>query len=152
MTGPGPGGWGSAAVAFGGLTAPWQLVEPMPLEVVFTRAERLRSGAGRTVRHWAGRLAAKHAVLRLLGEAVTPEHLGAVEVLPRPTPLCERTTACLHGHPPGVRLTGALGDREAGGTRIRVSVSHTADLAFAVALAAARLPEDHDLGAVSTWT
>lgn len=145
-------GWGSAAVAFGGLTAPWQLVDPMPLEAVFTRAERLRSGAGRTLQHWAGRLAAKHAVLRLLEEPATPANLGAVEVLPRPTPLCHRTAACLHGHPPAVRLTGALDGREAGGTRIRVSVSHTADLAFAVALSAARLPEDHDLEAVSAWT
>ncbi|GAA1307775.1 phosphopantetheinyl transferase [Saccharothrix xinjiangensis] len=150
-------GWGGASVAFGGLTAPWQLVDPMPLEAVFTRAERLRSGAGRTLQHWAGRLAAKHAVLRLLGEPATPANLGAVEVLPRPTPLCHRTAACLHGHPPGVRLTGVLGGREAGGgeaggARIRVSVSHTADLAFAVALSSARLPEDHDLEAVSAWT
>ncbi|ONI90734.1 phosphopantetheinyl transferase [Saccharothrix sp. ALI-22-I] len=145
-------GWGSAAVAFGGLTAPWQLVDPMPLEVVFTRAERLRSGAGRTLQHWAGRLAAKYAVLRLLDEPVTPEHLGAVEVLPLPAPLCGRTAACLHGHPPGVRLDGALDGREAPGARIRVSVSHTSDLAFAVALTSARLPEDDDLEAVTAWT
>ncbi|KOV86305.1 phosphopantetheinyl transferase [Nocardia sp. NRRL S-836] len=144
--------WGSAAIAFGALTAPWQLVEPMPLEVVFTRAERLRSGAGRTLQHWAGRLAAKYAVLRLLDEPVTAEHLGAVEVLPLPAPLCGRTAACLHGHPPGVRLTGALDGREAPGTRVRVSVSHTADLAFAVAVTAARLAEDHDLEAVTAWT
>ncbi|WP_033438563.1 4'-phosphopantetheinyl transferase [Saccharothrix sp. NRRL B-16314] len=144
--------WGSAAVAFRDLTAPWQLVEPMPLETVFTRAERLRSGAGRTLQHWAGRLAAKYAVLRLLDVPETAETLGAVEILPRPTPLCSRTAACLHGHPPGVRLSGDLSVHEAPDTRIRVSVSHTADLAFAVALVSAWLPEDHDLEAVSGWT
>lgn len=144
--------WGSAAVAFGGLTHPWQLIDPLSPEAMFTRAERLRSAAGRTLQHWAGRLAAKYAVLRLLDVPATPEHLSAVEVLPRPTPLCGRTAACLHGHPPGVRLTGALGNRERAGTRVRVSVSHTADLAFAVALVSARLPEDHELEAVSAWT
>lgn len=144
--------WGSAAVSLRDLTSPWQLVDPMPLETVFTRAERLRSGAGRTLQHWAGRLAAKYAVLRLLDVPATARHLGAVEVLPRPTPLCSRTAACLHGHPPGVRLSGALGTREGPDTRIRVSVSHTADLAFAVALVSARLPEDHELEAVSAWT
>jgi phosphopantetheinyl transferase (holo-ACP synthase) len=144
--------WGSAVVAFRDLTAPWQLVEPMPLDTVFTRAERLRSGAGRTLQHWAGRLAAKYAVLRLLNVPETAESLGAVEILPRPTALCGRTAACLHGHPPGVRLFGELGAHEAPDTRIRVSVSHTADLAFAVALVSAWLPEDHDLEAVSGWT
>lgn len=145
-------GWGSAVVAFRGLTAPWQLVDPMPLEAVFTRAERLRSGAGRTLQHWAGRLAAKYAVLRLLDVPATAKWLGAVEILPQPTPQCGRTAACLHGHPPGVRLSGALGAHEGADTRIRVSVSHTADLAFAAALRSARLPEDHDLEAVSGWT
>jgi holo-[acyl-carrier protein] synthase len=139
-------------VSFRDLTAPWQLVDPMPLETVFTRAERLRSGAGRTLQHWAGRLAAKYAVLRLLDVPATADHLGAVEILPRPTPLCHRTAACLHGHPPGVRLSGGLGPCESQDARIRVSVSHTADLAFAVALVSAWLPEDHDLETVSGWT
>ncbi|GGS16459.1 phosphopantetheinyl transferase [Actinokineospora fastidiosa] len=127
--------WGSAVVAFRGLSAPEELVAPMALDSVYTRAERLRSGEGRTLQHWAGRLAAKHAVLRLLGVPVSEESLGGVEVLPRPSAMCARSAACLHGHPPEVRLRSPLSaDRP-----IRVSVSHTADLAVAVALSQ---PED----------
>ncbi|MGW5050514.1 phosphopantetheinyl transferase [Actinokineospora sp. NPDC004072] len=122
--------WGSAVVAFGGLSAPEELVAPMALDTVYSRAERLRSTEGRTLQHWAGRLAAKHAVLRLLGVPVSEESLGGVEVLPQPSPMCSRSAACLHGHPPEVRLRSPL---TATGS-IRVSVSHTADLAVAVAL------------------
>jgi holo-[acyl-carrier protein] synthase len=144
--------WGTAVVAFRGCTAPQQLLGPLPVETVFTRAERLRSGGGRTLQHWAGRLAAKYAVLQLLDVPADAEALGAVEVLPELTPLCARNAACLHGHPPGVRLGAALAGRAGDDARVRVSVSHTADVAVAVALATARLPEDHDLEAVSAWT
>ncbi|MGX7825649.1 phosphopantetheinyl transferase [Actinokineospora sp. 24-640] len=133
--------WGSAAVAFRGLSDPAELVAPMALEAVYTRAERVRSGEGRTLQHWAGRLAAKHAVLRLLGVAATPESLAGVEVLPRPSAMCARGAACLHGHPPEVHLRAPLRADDVR-TRIRISVSHTADLAVAVALTAATLPED----------
>ncbi|MFI7679281.1 phosphopantetheinyl transferase [Actinophytocola sp. NPDC049390] len=122
------------------------------METVFTRAERLRSGGGRTLQHWAGRLAAKYAVLQLLDVPADAPALGAVEVLPEVTSLCARNAACLHGHPPGVRLGAELAGRAGDDTRVRVSVSHNADLAVAVALASARLPEDHDLEAVSAWT
>lgn len=132
--------WGSAVVSFRGLTAPEDLVAPMTVDTVYTRAERLRSSEGRTLQHWAGRLAAKHAVLRLLGVPATAESLGGVEVLPRPSALCARNAACLHGHPPEVHLHPPL--RGTTATRIRISVSHTADLAVAVALTAADLPED----------
>ncbi|MFD1149150.1 holo-ACP synthase [Saccharothrix hoggarensis] len=145
--------WGSAAVVLDGLTAPRQLVWPMRLEEVYSREERLRSAAGRTLQHWAGRLAAKYAVLSLLGLPATARHLGRVEVLPQPSAMCARTTACMHGHPPGVRLLDGLSedaDTGAGG-RIGVSISHTADLAFAVALVSARLPEDDVVEAVGGW-
>ncbi|CAM2919839.1 hypothetical protein SAXI111661_08360 [Saccharomonospora xinjiangensis] len=141
-----PVSWACATVSFAGVRSPAALVDPLPLEVVFTRAERIRSGSGRTVQHWAGRLAAKCAVLRLLG--LDPAHranadlLGEVEILPRPSVFCTRTTACLHGHPPGVRLPAALRDRVETGTRIGVSISHAASTAIAVALASAPLPED----------
>ncbi|APU13227.1 MULTISPECIES: hypothetical protein [Actinoalloteichus] len=119
--------------------------EPVSIDEVFTRAERLRSGAGRTLEHWAGRLAAKYAVLRLLAVAETAEHLGQAEVLPQPSPMCAATAACLHGHPPRVRLSGDLARRaaERGGEQIRVSISHTRDTALSVAIASAPLPEDH---------
>ncbi|MEU8385258.1 hypothetical protein, partial [Streptosporangium sp. NPDC048865] len=98
--------WGSAIVGHAGLTGPRELVGDMPLEVVYTRAERLRSARGRTLQHWAGRLAAKRAVLRLLGLPPTPERLGQVEILPLPTAACRAGRACLDGHPPAVRLRG----------------------------------------------
>ncbi|MEU4702626.1 phosphopantetheinyl transferase [Nonomuraea dietziae] len=144
--------WGSAIVGHAGLTSPRELVGDMPLEVVYTRAERLRSASGRTLQHWAGRLAAKRAVLRLLGLPPTPEHLGQVEILPLPTTACRASRACLDGHPPAVHLHGdlaALPSRPAGPAApdggagwIRVSISHTDVRAMALAVRTRRLPED----------
>jgi holo-[acyl-carrier protein] synthase len=134
--------WGSAVVGYAGLTRPQELVGAMPLEEVFTPAERVRSAGGRTLQHWAGRLAAKQAVLRLLGVPSTAERLGQVEVLPQPTPACRGDAGCLDGHPPAVRLTGRLAGLDGPGMSIRVSLSHTSQRALAVALRAARLPED----------
>ncbi|WP_049575308.1 phosphopantetheinyl transferase [Nonomuraea sp. SBT364] len=134
--------WGSAIVGHAGHRSPGELVGGMPLEVVYTRAERLRSG-GRTLQRWAGRLAAKRAVLRLLGLPADAECLGQVEILPLPTPACQAGPACLDGHPPAVRLHGDL--RSLAGTGdgwIRVSVSHTDVRALALAVRTARLPED----------
>ncbi|WP_196449606.1 phosphopantetheinyl transferase [Planomonospora sp. ID82291] len=138
--GGGPDRWGSAVVGYAGLARPQDLVGAMPLEEVFTPAERVRSADGRTLQHWAGRLAAKRAVLRLLGVPPTAGRLGQVEVLPEPTPACRGDAACLDGHPPAVRLTGRLAGLDGPGGRIRVSLSHTARYALAVALRAARLP------------
>lgn len=135
--------WGSAMVPFTGVRRPDELVDPMPVERVFTRAERMRSGTGSTVEHWAGRLAAKYAVLRVLGTDASAERLGEVEILPRPTGMCRRDTACLHGHPPAVHLSEPL-RRLCPNRRVRVSISHAAGLAVAVALASAALPEDED--------
>ncbi|WP_228010572.1 holo-ACP synthase [Nonomuraea phyllanthi] len=133
--------WGSAMVGYAGLTRPRDLLEGAPLEQVFTRAERVRSARGRTLQHWAGRLAGKRAVLRLLGLAPTAERLGQVEVLPRPTTACRGDAACLDGHPPAVRLTGELAGLAGPGGQIRISLSHTAQRALAVALRAPRLPD-----------
>ncbi|MEQ3550189.1 phosphopantetheinyl transferase [Pseudonocardia nematodicida] len=134
------GAWGGAVVPYGGLTDPAALVAPMPVNGVFSRSERLRSGAGRTLQHWAGRLAAKRAVLRALGVEPGVTALGAVEVLPRPTPTCARDTACGHGHPPGVTLHPPLTGDPA--STVRVSISHTDDLAVAVAVTGPALEED----------
>ncbi|MBB5082732.1 phosphopantetheinyl transferase [Nonomuraea endophytica] len=134
--------WGSALVRFADFTRPQDLVGAMALDAVYTPAERVRSGAGRTLQHWAGRLAGKYAVLRLLDLPPTAELLGSVEVLPRPTPVCEQSAACLDGHPPAVQLSGELTARARSGERIRISLSHTDGHALAVAVAAARLPED----------
>ncbi|MGC5015545.1 phosphopantetheinyl transferase [Streptosporangium sp. DT93] len=153
--------WGSAIVGHAGLTSPRELVGDMPLEVVYTRAERLRSSGGRTLQRWAGRLAAKRAVLRLLGLPPTPERLGQVEILPLPTAACRADRACLGGHPPSVRLRGDLaalpsadgpdgpadpagpaGPAASGAGWIRVSISHTDVRAVALAVRTRRLPED----------
>ncbi|WP_157251751.1 phosphopantetheinyl transferase [Nonomuraea typhae] len=134
--------WGSALIRFGDLSRPQELLGQMAVDAVYTPAERLRSSAGRTLQHWAGRLAGKYAVLRLLDMPPTAELLGQVEVLPRPTPACRKSTACLDGHPPAVQLSGSLRARARSGERIRISLSHTDGHALAVAVSAARLPED----------
>ncbi|MFG1709980.1 phosphopantetheinyl transferase [Nonomuraea sp. M3C6] len=134
--------WGSAVVGYAGLTRPQDLLGEAPLEEVFTRAERMRSAGGRTLQHWAGRLAGKHAVLRLLGLPPTAERLGQVEVLSQPTPACRGGAACLDGHPPAVRLNGELSELAGSGEQIRISLSHTGERALAVALRSAQLPED----------
>ncbi|QYC42705.1 hypothetical protein Nocox_25520 [Nonomuraea coxensis DSM 45129] len=132
------GRWGSAVVRHAGLDRPADLLADLPggarLEEVFTPAERVRSARGRTLQHWAGRLAGKRAVLRLLGLPATPRRLGQVEVLPRPTRACRADAACLDGHPPAVRLTGELSGLAGAGEHIRLSLSHTAERALAVAL------------------
>ncbi|MFD2349951.1 hypothetical protein ACFSTC_12185 [Nonomuraea ferruginea] len=48
--------WGGAAVGYAGLRRPVELLDGMRVEDVFTSAERVRS-SGRTLDHWAGRLA-----------------------------------------------------------------------------------------------
>ncbi|MBP2707922.1 phosphopantetheinyl transferase [Microbispora sp. RL4-1S] len=133
--------WGSAVVGYAGLARPRELLGGLRLEDVYTPAECVRS-AGAALQHWAGRLAGKRAVLRLLGLPSTAEHLGRVEVLPRPTPACRATAACRDGHPPAVRLGGSLAALERPGERIRLSISHTDQWALAVALLSAALPED----------
>jgi len=98
--------WGSAVVRHAGRTRPGELLPGMRVEDVFTPAERVRS-AGPTLEHWAGRLAGKRAVLKLLGLPATARHLSGVEILPQPTTECRADAACLDGHPPAVRLRGA---------------------------------------------
>lgn len=134
--------WGSALVGFTGLSRPQDLVGDMRLDVVYTPAERIRSGTGRTLQHWAGRLAAKRAVLRLLGVEPTEEHLGQAEVLPRPTANCAKTEACHVGHPPGVRLGPLLTGPAGADRQIRLSLSHTTGRVLAIAVASGRLLED----------
>ncbi|TXK39216.1 phosphopantetheinyl transferase [Nonomuraea sp. C10] len=138
--------WGGAAVGYAGLTRPVELLDGMRVEDVFTSAERVRS-SGRTLDHWAGRLAGKRAVLRLLGLPPTATHLGQVEILPLPTPACQADATCLDGHPPAVHLHADLAART-DPRGIRVSISHTGSHALAVALSSPHLPEDDRRGGV----
>ncbi|MFC5821173.1 phosphopantetheinyl transferase [Nonomuraea harbinensis] len=139
--------WGGAAVGYAGLTRPVELLDGMRVEDVFTSAERVRS-SGRTLDHWAGRLAGKRAVLRLLGLPPTATHLGQVEILPLPTPACQADATCLDGHPPAVHLHADLA-RRTDPRGIRVSISHTGSHALAVALSSPHLPEDDRRGGVA---
>lgn len=129
--------WAFEAVRFDRSTNPADLVAPARPAVAFTRAERSRSAVGSTVQHWAGRLAAKRAVLRLLGLDQTEDALGSVEILPRPAVTCRRSAECRHGHPPAATLTGRVDRqaRRAGLTGIEVSISHDSGVAAAVAFA-----------------
>jgi phosphopantetheinyl transferase (holo-ACP synthase) len=130
------GGWAAARVAFAGVATPAALVHPAQVANVFTRAEQVRSISGRTIAHWAGRLAAKYAVVALLGgDTCGAGQLGEAEVLPRPTAACRRSAACLDGHPPAVRLRGSLAALAAarGVAEIQISVTHAAGVAVAVA-------------------
>ncbi|MEV6032049.1 phosphopantetheinyl transferase [Nonomuraea sp. NPDC052116] len=127
-------GWSCSRVAFAGIRDPAELVRPAALESVFTRRERLRSKAGTALESWAGRLAAKRAVVGALGYDSPPGPLTEVEILPRPSPACRRSHECAHGHPPAVTLAGTLARRAARARSIQVSVSHTSDIAVAIAL------------------
>ena len=109
-----PDGWPS----FRG--APW-----------WTPAERVVA-AGRGPAHGAGRLAAKMAVLDLLGLAPDHSALAEVEVLPQRTARCSGGPACPLGHPPGVRLRDGLA-RRFPGVSVSASISHSTTLAVAVA-------------------
>jgi holo-[acyl-carrier protein] synthase len=130
--------WAFEVVRFGpGTDAAGLVANPAS---AFTRAERLRSATGTTVRHWAGRLAAKRAVLRLLAVEETDDALGAVEILPKPAVTCRRSRSCHHGHPPAAALTGRVAEAASrkGVAAIEISISHERDLATAVAFAPCR--------------
>lgn len=92
---------------------------PRLAERVFTEAERSYAAArARPGRHLAARFAAKEAVVKALGHS-GGLGLGEVEVLA--------------GEPPRVRLSGRAAEVAAGAT-VEVSLTHSRELAAAVAL------------------
>ena len=114
-----------------------EMLGRMRIDEVFTREEQIRSGRGSSLQHWAGRLAAKQAVLRLIGVPTTASWMQQAQVLPAPTRNCEANHKCMHGHPPSVvfgpelELAAVLvGIRGA-----EVSITHTERTAMAIALA-----------------
>lgn len=102
---------------------------------VFTRRERRLCAAGRGLESWAGRLAAKRAVARVLdrgADGCVP--LGDIEIVPRPSALCRDPDRCPAGHPPSVRLHGVAAQRVPLGHTVEVSISHTRTVAVGLAM------------------
>lgn len=134
---------GVAMIDFGGMSTPEQMLGRMDPDRVFTRGERLRSRQGVTLQHWAGRLAAKQAVLRLIGVPVTEEWLYQAEVVPAPSPLCRSDHRCLHGHPPRVVLGPdlELAAMSEGCEAVTVSITHSDSTSLAVATPSRRRDE-----------
>lgn len=134
---------GVAMIDFGGFHTPEQMLGRMDPDRVFTRVETLRSRQGVTLQHWAGRLAAKHAVLRLLGLPVTEEWLFQAEVVPSPSSLCRSDHRCLHGHPPRVVLGPdlELAVMADGCDAVVVSITHSDTTSLAVAVPSRRRTE-----------
>jgi phosphopantetheinyl transferase (holo-ACP synthase) len=109
------------------------LVAPLNCDDVFTAAERRHCTARASLERWAGRLAAKRAVLACLG---LDGHLAEVEVVPGPHEGQALPHLCERGHRPVVRLSGAA---EAARLRlgldgVELSISHADGLAAAVAV------------------
>jgi holo-[acyl-carrier protein] synthase len=123
-------GW--AMVVHGGHRSPAELLAPSPLGEVFTPAEMRLCGSVRGLTRWAGRLAAKRAVVAAAGAPPWP--LRDVELLVERS-ACYAPHRCAQGHPPLVRLHGDAAGWWPDGVVVDVSISHTRRAAVAVALA-----------------
>jgi len=108
-----------------------------PIQEVFTSGER-RFRATKSPEGRAGRLAAKRAVAQLLGvDAPDVEFLRSIEIIPRAEGQCFSPHQCERGHPPTVTLHGPSA-APAGGSQVVVSITHTRDVAVAVAVSFAK--------------
>lgn len=102
---------------------------------VFTARERRLCVAGRGLEGWAGRLAAKRAVARVLDRgAGVRVRLADIEIVPRATALCTDPDRCPKGHPPSVRLHGAASHHVGWAGAVEISISHTRTVAVGLAL------------------
>jgi phosphopantetheinyl transferase (holo-ACP synthase) len=119
-----------------------ELLGGRPVDEVFSQRERRLLAGERRLFRWAGRLAAKLAVLELLGEVsldgVPPLH--QIEIVPERAGRCFDPGRCARGHRPIVELPAGAGDG-----RLDVSISHERDVAVALAI---RTPGDGSGGAV----
>lgn len=116
--------------------SPADLVAPAAVEDVFTVAERVHCSERRSLDRWAGRLAAKRAVLDCLG-IDEPASLADVEVVPGPHEGQQLPHLCAFGHRPVVRLAGAVEEArlDAGVECVALSISHAGGVAVAFAVA-----------------
>jgi holo-[acyl-carrier protein] synthase len=112
-----------------------------PADLVFTAPERRRNARAHTLAPWAGRLAAKLAVLDLLGvrtESALAQgaDLGwtSIEILPSPDGLCDAPDRCRRPHRPAVTLLAPTARLLGPHDRLAVSISHTRTMAVALAV------------------
>lgn len=116
-----------AYVDLRGIAAVADLLGGAPVSAVFSPEERRHCGGLDAVPRWAGRLAAKQAVLALTGTtSAVAADLRSVEVVPRPDGLCRDPELCRAGHRPVARHL-PTGDAYA------VSITHEHDRALAIA-------------------
>jgi len=112
-----------------GLRDPAELVAPLGLRDVFAPAEMRHCGGHAGVERWAGRLAAKRAVLAALGNPRLP--LSQLEIVPQAA-RCFSPARCARGHRPVVRPGGAAASLLLHDMPVQLSISHTARAAVAV--------------------
>ena len=129
--------------AAGGRLSPGNLLRELlrgcPPELVYSRAELRLCAARPGATGWGGRLAAKLAVAGLFDvdaeaalEARRDAGLRFVEILPAPSVPCPDGAGCTKPHPPDVRFGAGFscGEDES----VKVSISHTTELAVALAV------------------
>jgi phosphopantetheinyl transferase (holo-ACP synthase) len=122
-----------AFVPYDGMASVHELVAPLAADDVYTDAERRHCAARQSLERWAGRLAAKRAVLACLGEpALSPLE---VEVVPGPHEGEALPHLCELGHRPVVRLSGsaAAAATRLGIADVELSISHADGMAVALA-------------------
>jgi len=109
------------------------------VELVFTAAERRLSRRRGDLSSWAGRLAAKLAVLELFGRSTDSALVGgldlgwtSIEVLPSGPGQCADPLECRGTHRPEVFLRGSMARWLGPDERLAVSISHTDTLAAAL--------------------
>ena len=119
-----------ACVDTRGAVAVADLLDGAPVDAVFSAEERRHCGPLDAVPRWAGRLAAKRAVLALAGATAAAgadaPALRSVEVVARPEGRCSDPELCRAGHRPLARHL-PTGDAYA------VSITHEHDRALAIA-------------------
>jgi holo-[acyl-carrier protein] synthase len=123
-----------AYVSYGDVGSLDDLPAPLAPDDVFTAAERRYCAASSTLARWAGRLAAKRAVLDAL-DGPPGASLLDVEVLPGPHEGQAVPHLCELGHRPVAHLGGAARDacERLGWLGVDVSISHDGGLAVAIA-------------------
>jgi hypothetical protein len=126
-----------------------ELLRGCPPALVYSRAEQRYCALRRDLTGWGGRLAAKLAVADLLGidadaalEARRDAGLHLIEIVPSPSVPCPDGDGCTKPHPPDVRFLSEA-STGSGFTRredesVKVSISHTRDLAVALAVSLPR--------------
>lgn len=126
-----------ALVRYGPRDGIEEIIAPREVKETFSAHERRLCRARARVDSWAGRFAAKLAVLRALELDERDVRLSEMEIVPRPWRACRDPIRCRMGHPPAVRLSPRLESITSSGFGVAVSISHDRGCALATA---ARVP------------